>query len=324
MFAVLTLIVYRICREHPSETINQPPCNGGCDGNPIYANHEHTKQRVRERILGSRVQFCAAFYHVHKWNRHRKRFCLAPEGEDNCIIAIRASSENNWKLQPKTVVAMVKYEKVVNGNSSILYEAKYTNCQSEKKHAEDFFKEDVELEEGDFASVIRNHPGGTITMYLTLQPCNWSTTINPEGTKVTRSNHSCCETLRKIFIKHLKESGGKLCVKPTHLCRLEFKEDDAQHTEKHVNHHGITQNDQDEHLRRNAVRGIKMLMRNGAEVSAMTEGDWEYLFALTSENDAQRRRCRRDLDTEIERILRLIREQVEGEQEEEEEGAEDE
>ena len=55
-------------------------CKGECS--KIYPiQNEHIKQRVG--ILGSKNQFCAAFYHVHKWS-NRKRFCL---DEDNCIIA---------------------------------------------------------------------------------------------------------------------------------------------------------------------------------------------------------------------------------------------
>jgi hypothetical protein len=58
-------------------------CKGECS--EIYPiQNEHIKQRVG--ILGSKDQFCAAFYHVHQWDG-REHFCL---DEDNCIIAQEA------------------------------------------------------------------------------------------------------------------------------------------------------------------------------------------------------------------------------------------
>ena len=223
-----------------------------CKCHAIYNEHGHIKQRAKkERFLGSKRQFCAAFYHVHEWehrqeSRKREHFCL---DENKCIVAQEAkelikkfvddakkfakiakkfaeeaglpeedkelleeeaelleqkaelleheaepfdvkeanefaeqaksfgqkkkqklreklaevnqiSAKANqlkktadkaayaWCAQARKVVAVVKFEKV---DRRILYEARYTNCGREKKHAEDFFKEDIENENGVLA-----------------------------------------------------------------------------------------------------------------------------------------------------------------------------
>ena len=206
-----------------------------------------------------------------------------------------------WKVQPRTVVAVAKFEKE---DSSILYQARYTNCVPQMKHAEDFFKEDVE--NGELATKIeKNLEGGTITIYLTLQPCNKSTT---RGTKGTPPDQSCCKTLKDIFTNKLKGRKIKLCVKPTNLCRLEVKNKDVNDNadeRKHKDDKDYKGNtvDEDEHLRRNAVRGIKMLMRHGVQVIEMTTEDWKYLFGMTEEVRDQR-------DREIQEILNQIEDQI--------------
>ena len=60
-----------------------------CKCHAIYKEHGHIKQRARKQLLGSKHQFCAAFYHVHEWYHpqerlYREHFCL---DEDNCIMA---------------------------------------------------------------------------------------------------------------------------------------------------------------------------------------------------------------------------------------------
>ena len=315
-------------------------CNGQC--HPIYpAQDGHIKQHARnERSLGSKGQFCAAFYHVHEWyHRHEKRkrehFCF---DEDNCIVAQEAkghikkfvdnakkfaeiskefaekadlledelaqlleeeadllveeaeklaekqkisrqeanefvqkseeSSDQNlvsvkqlakterkavyaWCVQAKTVVAVVKFEK----DKNILYEARYTNCGEEQKHAEDFFQEDIK--KGKLGEKVEANPNGTITLYLTLQPCNMSTSI--KGTANTPKDKTCCKTLTKIFIDILLPKKITLCVKATNTRRLSL----TKETDK-----------EDETLRQNAVDGIEMLMGIGVNVSGMTREDW--------------------------------------------------
>ena len=173
-----------------------------------------------ERILGSKHQFCAAFYHVHKWGR-REHYCL---DETNCIVAKRVKGNyNNWSLQALNVVAVVKFE---DENGIILYEARYTNCGKEQKHAEDFFKEDIKNEDGVLAKIVKNKQNGTITMYLTYQPCNKSTSI--EGTTNTPEDKSCCETLTTVFEDILQPNNISVCVKAANTSRLSLaKETDA-------------------------------------------------------------------------------------------------
>jgi hypothetical protein len=192
-----------------------------------------------------------------------------------------------WCVQAKTVVAVVKFEK----DKNILYEARYTNCGEKQKHVEDFFKEDIE--KGKLGEKVETNPNGTITMYLTLQPCNESTSI--EGTANTPADKTCCETLKKIFNKILLPRKIKLCVKQTNTCRLSLtKEKDPD----------------DEHLRESAVAGIKMLMKIGVKFRGMTQEDWHYLLSLTDElqnrNDLEVHESRQDLDGCVQSIFDQI------------------
>ena len=257
-------------------------CEAGCC--EIYENEStHTKQRLGdEPILGNLHEFCAAFYHTHEWgfgNTKREHQCL---DEKRCIISKRAKEEEtpNWKLQPKTVAAVVKFE----NEDHIVYEAKYTNCANPfvKKHAEDFFKDD--LNGGKLKEKIeeKENLNGTITMYLTLQPCNES--ISTKETRCTRLGQSCCNTLKKIS-ETLKENGKNISlhIKVTHTNRL-----------------STSKAKKDEQLRKNAVGGIKDLMNAGVEVSAMDGEDWGYLFSMTMNQS------RDELDHEIRGVLQEI------------------
>jgi hypothetical protein len=263
-------------------------CNGECY--PIYpAQDGHIKQRAgNEKILGSKGQFCAAFYHVHQWRDKqedpipsRKHSCL---DNKKCIVTMEAKKPGNtWYVQNKKVVAVVKFE---DTNGKIQYQARYTNCykKSEQKHAEDFFKEDIE--NGVLAGIVQDNPNGTITLYLTYQPCNKSTSIG--GTPNSPAEKSCCETLKTIFNEIRKRPKNiRLCVKATNLCRLSLiKEKDKD----------------DEHLRENAVNGIKSLMEFGVIFSGMTPTDWNYLYGL-AEIDIN---PRNDLDESVENIFNQI------------------
>ena len=300
------------CRETASTTNAQGgvQCHGNCDGNPIYPNDKHIKRREgKEAILGSRQQFCAAFYHVNKWSYPERKLCCL---DKDCKVFKRVRFTGNEKLQPKAVVGVAKYK--IEGNNGVLYEARYTNCSKHQKHAEDFFRDDVKS--GMLAATIDENKGGTLTIYLTLQPCNWSTTIKPEGTKVTRSDHSCCKTLTDI-VTELQKNEVKLCVKPTHLCNLEIRDadinDDKDH-EPHPDDPNIDAEAKYKHLQENAARGIKMLMKlneenNDVDVSAMTKVDWEYLRRITDIDIQQSMsddECnqRKELDRHIDNVIK--------------------
>ena len=193
-----------------------------------------------------------------------------------------------WKVQPRTVVAVVKFEKKGGG---ILYQARYTNCLPQKKHAEDFFKKDVE--EQKLGEIINGEKssGGTITIYLTYQPCNKSTTKKPEGTQGTPPDKSCSETLTNIFTEKLTGRNIKLCVKPSHLYRLTSENLDT--------------NDEslDKDLSEKAQEGIEMLIAAGVTVDEMTSNDWKYLRDMTEPP-------RQQLDDEIQKILNPIKQQA--------------
>ena len=256
---------------------------------PIYENeYNHIIRRVdKEPVLGDPYQFCAAFYHTHEWgfgNTKREHQCL---DEARCIISKRALDEG-FNVQSKTVVAIVKFE----NNEGVKYEAKYTNCVSEQKHAEDFFKDDVE--KGELKNKIDENqdenPKGIITMYLTLPPCNKSVSI--KGTKGTPADKSCCDTLKNMYNKTLKDK-IELHIKVTHPYRLSTSEAKGD----------------DETLRKRAMEGIEDLMVAGIEVSAMNREDWGYLFSMIMEprDELGIMKPRVELDQEIERIVEHIR-----------------
>ena len=268
-------------KEKIDELILSIPALVDCEADcfSIYESESrHIKQRVdKEPILGDPHQFCAAFYHTYEWG-NRKHHCL---DEEKCIISKRVKEKSKvkekmpWNLQPIKVAAFVKFK---NDEGHVVYEAKYTNCRHKKKHAEDFFKEDVER--GILKKKVDENPKGTITMYLTLQPCNESTSIN--GTECTPPDKSCCNTLRDVYEK-LGEI--RLHIKVTHPNHLSTSKETKPNHEK---------------LRQNAVRGIKDLMNAGVQVSAMDREDWGYLFSMTVNQS------RDELDHEIRGVLQKI------------------
>ena len=283
-----------------TENLDELPINQACQAgcHEIYENESaHTTQRLEdneEPILGNPHEFCAAFFHTHEWwvrNGLREHQCL---DEELCIISKRAkeSQPPRWTVQPKTVAAFVKFE---NGGGHIVYEAKYTNCFCEKKHAEDFFQKDVE--EGQLNNKIEDNPNGNITMYLTLQPCNESTS----GTRGTRPDHSCCNTLKNISETLTEnERDISLRIKVTNTNHLSTSKENGDDHEK---------------LRQNAVEGIKNLMDEDImdediiKFSAMDEEDWDYLFSMTTEQPPTERQpgnSRGKLDQEIRDILDTI------------------
>ena len=210
-------------------------------------------------------------------------------------FAINAKkSAKGWYVQPKTVVAVVKFE---SPNGRILYEARYTNCGTHKRHAEDFFKEDIEDKNGIFRELVEKNPNGNITMYLTLQPCNKSTST--KGTEKTDANQSCCNVLKEVFSETLRKGDRdiSLCVKVTHTNRLDGPDENAENVEDHED----VETDQNTILRQNAADGIKQLMQHGVNLSGMTQDDWDYLFRMTKDNKE-----RKELDRDVQDTLMKI------------------
>ena len=267
-------------RKTASRTMSEAGCEGECC--PIYGENPHIKRREHknEPILGSSGQFCSAFYHVNHWIP-REHFCL---DENRCIIAKRKRDEQTgWNIQPLQVIAVAKFE---DKDGSILYEAKYSNCiqKETNNHAEDFFKEDIEDSNGVLNQLVQDNPNGTITLYITYQPCHKSIV-----SKNTDPNQSCCNILEDIVTRILRAHGRKidLCVKATHA---------------HSSLSLTREQGKRKGLRQNAVEGTKKLMRiEGISVSGMTHEDWAYLFSLTE--------CffpRQVLDNDVKQILNEI------------------
>lgn len=145
--------------------------------------------------LGSIAEFCTAFYHVPG----HEGVCL-----DSCDCLI---GRKNVKIkQPKTAVALVKFERK-NGEYFL---RTYTNCYSNKQHAEEHFKSDVEANIHDFGELKK------VTMYITMQPCHKSVS----DTGGTKENWSCCDTLIDLVKKDEERCRLKdveIVIKPTHL-----------------------------------------------------------------------------------------------------------
>jgi hypothetical protein len=277
-----------------------------CNCHKIYNEHGHIKQRVRnERLLGSKGQFCAAFYHVHEWEhrqedpiRTREHYCL---DEEDCIIAKEAKKpENKWSVQARTVVAVVKFK---DENEEILYEARYTNCGEKQKHADDFFEQDIK--NGELGEKVKANSNGTITLYLTYQPCNKST----GKTAGTDPNQSCCATLKNIYQNILQKHTISLCVKAANTRRLIVRDEDSNDSkedeDEKIDEVKDSEDEKNEKRRKNAVRGIKRLMRIGVNVGGMTPEDWGYLLSLTKDFEG-----RHDLDKSVQDIFSKIQVQV--------------
>ena len=258
-----------------------------------------------ERILGSKAQFCAAFYHVHQWEhrqedpfRTREHYCL---DEEDCIIAKEAKKpEKEWYVQARTVVAVVKFK---DENEEILYEARYTNCGEKQKHAEDFFEQDIK--NGELGEKVKANSNGTITLYLTYQPCNKST----GKTAGTDPNQSCCATLKNIYQNILQKYTISLCVKAANTRRLIVRDEDANDSkedeDEKIDEVKDSEYVKNEKRRKNAVRGIKRLMRIGVNVGGMTPEDWGYLLSLTEDFEG-----RHDLDKSVQDIFSQIQVQI--------------
>jgi hypothetical protein len=173
-----------------------------------------------------------------------------------------------------------------------------------------------ENENGVLAEIVEDNPNGTITMYLTLQPCNKSTSI--KGTQKTKPDQSCCDILGNIFKNTLQKDGRNvnLCVKAAHTNRLRRSDEDNEDDEldKDDEHDEDDENKLENKLEKNAVDGIKQLMQDGVNVKEMTQKDWrDYLFAMTNpdvhvprEYDARRK----DLDESVQETFTKIQTQV--------------
>ena len=221
----------------------------------LFTDHNiHSKS---ENFHGSIGQFCAAFYHVPQ-GPGVQYDCLT----DQCKIHEdinkkdgRHTETSNLWTPPKTVVAVVKFEETkANGCS---FARRYTNCYEGKRHAEEYFKLDVE-------KLISDSTGNNIkkiTMYITFQPCHKS--VNTGG---TLPNYSCCDILESLMEEDSNGlfKGVEIIIKPTHIYK-------ANQEEKACN--SVQINTQI----KNALKGMHKLMSVGIKFDKMNEDDWNYL-----------------------------------------------
>ncbi len=233
----------------------------------VYKDSEHVKEGEEgSAILGSLGEFCGAFYHTPEvpYPNKLNMVCL---DRRNCLIT--QDSQGTNRSQPKTAVALVKYE--IDGN---VFLKRYTNCHEKNVHAEEYFKCDI-TDGGRLSHQISENTTSEITMYITMQPCHLST-LSTRGTSPTQS---CCNILNELMEK--LPQGIKICIKPTHLCKAGWTE----RTEE----------------TKNAEDGLKGLMRNSRiTFAAMTEDDWNYLWKQVNVHaDYQHKVERKALDEEI-------------------------
>ena len=145
---------------------------------------------------------------------------------------------------------------------------------------------------------VETNPNGTITLYLTYQPCN----------------QSCCTTLRTIYESILQKHTISLCIKAANTCRLIVNDEDTNDAKEDVDEE-IDEDSEDEKKekrRKNAVRGINQLMRiDGVNVSGMTKKDWDYLLDMTNLDVPRMYHARRkDLDKSVQKTLTDIKAQL--------------
>jgi hypothetical protein len=249
----------------------------------VYKDSEHVKEGEEGRgILGSPAEFCGAFYHTPKvpYSTTLNMVCLDPNA---CQIG---SGRKNDLDQPKTAVALVKYE--IDGINVFL--KRYTNCYEKQAHAEDYFKYDIMEGPLKQSGQISKKASGEITMYITMQPCHRST-LETKGTSPT---YSCCDILNELLEKLPQDI--KLCIKPTHLCKAGWDKQRQKPT-------------QERQEIENAEDGLKGLMRNPRiTFAAMTKDDWEYLWKQVNVHaDYQHKVERKALDEEISKDMAKLR-----------------
>ena len=211
----------------------------------VYKDSEHVKEIAENSgSIGSLGEFCGAFYHVSEG----KSACLDKE---NCIIGRRQSQQEN-NPQPLTAVALVKFQPT-NGQPFL---RRYTNCRSNKTHAEEYFVNDVK------ANICSSFIGlKEVTMYITMQPCHKSTRPDTQGTK---DDWSCCNILIDLAKNELK--GVEIVIKPTHLSKAGWPRNKAD-----TKYNKLIEN---------AEKGIKKMMRSGIKLSQMEDSDWDDLWEL--------------------------------------------
>ena len=246
----------------------------------VYKDSEHVKEIAENPgSIGSPGEFCGAFYHVPKRGT-LGRVCLDPE---NCNIA--TGEDATEFSQPKTAVALVKFLQKDDAH----FLKRYTNCYSNKTHAEEYFVNDVKANICSSFGELKE-----VTMYITMQPCHFSVS----DTQGTKENWSCCNILFDLAKNELK--GVKIVIKPTHLSQAGWDE---------------TKPSNDPILIRNAEKGIMKMIAEGIQLSPMNTSDWKELLELdenlvVEKKNKERGSLDKDIGLKLDNWSRMAAEQA--------------
>lgn len=189
-------------------------------------------------------------YSTRNLCKYFHRISECPESDARCSCICK-----DPQCQRKSVCCVARYRR---GDTELI--RTYVNLSIRKgvvKHAEQLFVEDRSFEE-----VIREAPGGTLTLYLTFQPCHFS-----GGNTNHVTNISCTVSLKEYFSLILEPLGVALFIKVANLYRAHWR----RATEMKTHWRNI----------RNAEAGIHIL-RTFADVDSFSSTDWSYIESLFS------------------------------------------
>ena len=243
--------------------------------------------------------FCAAFYHVYEHGGRSSQFEYECLNETGCRFTVCERPKVPKKQHPKDVALLA----VLQGDDQqIIWISSFTNCcqciydmhgRNVKKHAEDFLLEDATSNnKNSLGSVLKGFQSSdrksrVLTLYITYQPCHESAENSLQK--------SCTETVKKLYNEHLKPKGVKLIIKPTHIFKAYW--------------------DDEENEVRNAKHGMRRLAdfqiaeKGKFSVEAMTEDDWKLLmeaFGIEMQFDyekSQRWKLDKFIDKELKDVL---------------------
>ncbi|XP_031558335.1 uncharacterized protein LOC116294810 [Actinia tenebrosa] len=196
-------------------------------------------------------RFCSAFFHVPEIRFGTQDICRKHCLHPSCIIG----QQKNPKSQPRTVDALV----VIKSGTTEIESFMYTNQPglSTTKHAEEFFYEDVKC--GRLSNTLyvwrSVYECLEICMYITYQPCHFSTRKTP--------GKSCSSQMVKLYEDVLKPMNIKFVIKPTLIYKAYWNPSTANFKTRQE----ILQ----------AKDGIRKLFAAGIDIQAMEEKDWIFL-----------------------------------------------
>ena len=193
----------------------------------IYTDgHAVARGSANRSFLGSLAQICASFYHIEPTPEGGiEQLCLSaacgglpcPRKTVVCVARLRAASDADATVhQPPT-------ERWCSPPAEDIYCARYSNCfkgSSEANlHAERFLISDAALLEA-----IDHLPraGGTLTLYLTYQPCHHSGGHKRQG--MGSHGTSCTAALLKHMRTHLTPRNVRLAIRVAYLYRAHWED----------------------------------------------------------------------------------------------------